>query len=937
MFAYTFALPLRQILVNTLFAALLVGAFQSFSSAATIIVNTESDNPMVGNGECDIREALDNANWDLDFSGGDCAAGSGHDIIEFHGNIATIFLTQGQLVIQESITLMGAPVGGSVDAIAIDAQSQSRIFEIATGATPDVQVDMHDLILRLGRTVSDSTFGSALCQFRGGAVCAFMPGANTNLGFYNVAFRNNSTLGNYSQGGAVWVQAEQIDIVESSFFQNYTAGDQAEGGAIHIRSGNLTMVDTNLTQNSTQQSGASGGGIYSFGSTVSIANSVFVSNETQRSTGAAIVLRNARTSWINNTVFQANFASFSGAGSSGQGAVLDISASSPTSGAPNAMVISNSYFFSNLAKALEVQYMALYLNNSTIANNNLTWFTGGAAGTVESGEIYVSSSTIAGNEFIGSEPGSGGLEIVSSEGEIANSTIVGNQANNGAGGLLLDDSDIAFRSTILAENTASSGNALLQNTSNLDAESSQFGDNMAEITGTNSNNIFIDIADVSILDDYGCATKAGSGVFLQCVPVLALMNNSPAVDKGASNGQIFDQRGAGFDRFVNGTDIGAFEYQEPKISLLNQPLSLEEGDAGTTAFTFTMIREGDLRDESWANWHVIGSGPNPATLQDFDAPSWGGGNVYFAPDQAETTFNVFVTGDTDLENDEQFTVTLGALTNGMLGASTGTTGTIVNDDALFVVPIVEIQAVAANGLESNFLYSVHQFKIIRRFDTTGFCSFELVLAGSGLHPADDADFLTAGMGTLNTYTMMPGTSEIDIELFVAADSVFEADETYALTIQNSSGCFVSNALGSAQGVIRNDDTRLSVTSVATVAPEGNATNSNLEFKIVREGDTTNSVAIGFAVSGFGSNPATSSDFVGGVLPSGIVLFQPGDQVFPVQIQVQADLVPEADETFTFEIEVPSGFEAGTTSATGTILDDDGGSGDLIFIDDFEGP
>ena len=48
---------------------------------ATIVVNTTSDPDFPGDGFCTLRNAIDNANKDLDVTGGDCAAGSGADTI----------------------------------------------------------------------------------------------------------------------------------------------------------------------------------------------------------------------------------------------------------------------------------------------------------------------------------------------------------------------------------------------------------------------------------------------------------------------------------------------------------------------------------------------------------------------------------------------------------------------------------------------------------------------------------------------------------------------------------------------------------------------------------------------------------------------------------------------------------------------------------------
>src|SRR5580704_2543723 len=89
---------------------------------STIVVNSTVDNDKTGNGFCTPRAAINNANAGADISDGDCAAGTGNDLITFSvsgsidisatgilpdiGNTLTIDGT-GQ-----SITLSGADITG---------------------------------------------------------------------------------------------------------------------------------------------------------------------------------------------------------------------------------------------------------------------------------------------------------------------------------------------------------------------------------------------------------------------------------------------------------------------------------------------------------------------------------------------------------------------------------------------------------------------------------------------------------------------------------------------------------------------------------------------------------------------------------------------------------------------------------------------------------
>ncbi|WP_170295742.1 Ig-like domain-containing protein [Azospirillum brasilense] len=112
-----------------------------------------------------------------------------------------------------------------------------------------------------------------------------------------------------------------------------------------------------------------------------------------------------------------------------------------------------------------------------------------------------------------------------------------------------------------------------------------------------------------------------------------------------------------------------------------------EGDGtnpgGTTAFTFTVTRAGSTSGVLTVAWTVAaGDGAGGATL---DAADFGGtlpsGSVSFADGEATKTITILVSGDTDIEPDETFTV---ALSNPSVSATAietaSASGTIRNED-----------------------------------------------------------------------------------------------------------------------------------------------------------------------------------------------------------------------------------------------------------------
>ena len=112
-----------------------------------------------------------------------------------------------------------------------------------------------------------------------------------------------------------------------------------------------------------------------------------------------------------------------------------------------------------------------------------------------------------------------------------------------------------------------------------------------------------------------------------------------------------------------------------------------EGDSGSTAFTFTVTRSGNASGTSSATWTVTGSGSNPAGADDFGG-SLPSGLVSFAAGETSKTITVNVTGDTTVESDETFTVTLSSPSGAKLGTATATS-TITNDDATLTSPVID--------------------------------------------------------------------------------------------------------------------------------------------------------------------------------------------------------------------------------------------------------
>jgi hypothetical protein len=128
--------------------------------------------------------------------------------------------------------------------------------------------------------------------------------------------------------------------------------------------------------------------------------------------------------------------------------------------------------------------------------------------------------------------------------------------------------------------------------------------------------------------------------------------------------------------FNNKLTLKVVENSSTNLAIAPTNATQPEGNSGNKAFTFTVTRSGTTIGTNAANWAVTGTG--------IDAADFGGtlpsGIVTFAANEISKVITVNVSGDTTVEPDESFTVTLSNPTNGVTLGTATAIGTIINDD-----------------------------------------------------------------------------------------------------------------------------------------------------------------------------------------------------------------------------------------------------------------
>lgn len=909
------------------------------AQAAEVLVDSNADS--VGNdGVCTLREALDNSDaqtalWT------DCAGDFGPDHIRFLPGLDPIVLTRG-LDLTRPVVIEG-PSGGQV------IQAAPGMIEQLMRLTPaeDGAFRLENLILEGARHAAPGF--QAGCANKGGALCIYGLFADVEVVLRGMTFRDNRVTNlvpaNITGGGALFVDlggSNSSVRIEDSLFQNNRLtdddGDASAGyGGALLALSPVTVSGSLFVNNlSVGLFTGRGGAIHAFGGDLTLSKSTFDSNAS--STLGAAVDTSLSNLLVVDSVFEFN------------GGAVDVLSFSGGAGGAQFLTLANTQLSNNSSRALTISGQgALFasLSGTTISANQVADRVAGLYAT--GAQLSISASTLADNVSTHGGDSTGAstsaMLIEDSTLLLEDSSVIGNDTfaapGAGASGIEAIDSQLTIRNSALGNTQFGEGNLWRRGSSLINMSHSLLTppDAAGEINGVNSNNAFTAVA-FGLLGDYGCATPIGH-LGNRCVLMRPHNGFAAALIDTGSSGSAFDQRGPGFPRNVGGgADIGAFELQAPRVGFATPSVTVTEGNTGTTSMSFILRRSGDLRGTTQVSWEVQGSGPAAVDASDFGSASLPFGSVFFDVDEREATITLSLQADAVVESDETFRVLLTQIIDGQADDPAEASGTVLNDDAVFVAPTLSLSPLSIDQPEGSLgFYSTHRFRITRTQDTSGFCTFALDLAGAGIDPIEASDLFSAALGRSGTIQLAPGEVSADFEVRIAADSEFEADETFSLTLAEPSGCFINQNARTVFSRVLNDDSLFALQASATTLDEGDAGATEFAFTVQRTGAAGHTATVSWSVTGSGGAAADALDFTGGTLPSGRLSFPPGVISLPITVSVAGDTAQEADEGFTVQLGNPrsgGSIDPLNASRSGLIGNDDVPPlGDTIFASGFE--
>ena len=346
-------------------------------------------------------------------------------------------------------------------------------------------------------TITNCTFIENTADF-GGAIFVDTHAFNNTLS--DLVFINN-----YGRvGGAVYWWDGTKGLLNNSIFINNTG---EKGGAIYIRNTNV-LVNNCIIVNSSAEFG---GAIYIHGDSVNttIKDSLFINNSAITSGGASYDVGENTT--YNNCDFIGNNAVY--------GAIYTKSLNG---------VITDCNFINNTAKyggAIYVNALNYVIENSNIINNTATAY-GGA--------IYVGSSSentrINNVKFENNSAAEygGAIEYLGSNGVIANSTFVNNNALY-AGAIDLDCDNVTVIDSIFDSNSAEYGGSIIVFGSS-SLISSEFTGDYADVGQSIYNEGELYLKDNIINSEF--ASIYNEGLITSPVTVVVLNNSTVYVHKG---------------------------------------------------------------------------------------------------------------------------------------------------------------------------------------------------------------------------------------------------------------------------------------------------------------------------------------------------------------------------------------------------------------------
>ncbi|MBI3967569.1 MAG: hypothetical protein HY329_18180, partial [Chloroflexi bacterium] len=287
------------------------------------------------------------------------------------------------------------------------------------------------------------------------------------------------------------------------------------------------------------------------------------------------------------------------------------------------------------------------------------------------------------------------------------------------------------------------------------------------------------------------------------------------------------------------------------------------------------------------------------------------------------TISVPVCGDTAIESNETFNLTLSSASGAQLGTSQGT-GTITDDDTP-TISIDDVSVVEGDTGTTNAAFTV----TLSRAHTSQAVTVDYTTAAGTADQGNSScsgnkDYIKS-QGTL-TFPQSTTTLTQTITVQICGDTIGEGDETFFVDLSSASGANITDNQGLGT-ITDNGDVQLSITDVTLV--EGKAPGTK-DFVFTVTASTTSTVNVSYryetanGTATGGASCTTGVDYISISQTNTTFAANTTELTQSITVTVCSDNVVEPNETFYLDLSLPPNPKAviSQSRGTGTITDDD---------------
>jgi len=332
------------------------------------------------------------------------------------------------------------------------------------------------------------------------------------------------------------------------------------------------------------------------------------------------------------------------------------------------------------------------------------------------------------------------------------------------------------------------------------------------------------------------------------------------------------------------------------ITIANAPVVVE-GNAGVVNAAFPVALSKALQVPVTVNY--VSADVTAIANVDYTPVA---GTLTFAAGETQKSILVSVIGDTLNEASETFVVNLSNSTNGTIATAQGT-GTITNDDPVVTVSIGDLTVTEGTGGTTTAQVPVTLSAAAGQTVSVGYT----MTAGS----ATTADYTNA----TGTVTFAPGVTSQTIPINIVTDTIFEANETFTVTLRTPVNTTIART--AATVTIVNDDPIPQISVNSVTANEGNTGTVSASFTVTLSNPSSSVITVNYATAD--DTAVAGLDYTA---VSGTLTYTAGQTSKTVTVQVIGDTIDELNETFRLNLSGATNATIAAGTGTGTITDND---------------